>query len=51
MTFMCNSLSWEMEATALVTVVLSNGQGSAPDGSFFVEIVVYHHLSVRQFKH
>ena len=39
LSFMWNPLSWVMEAAALVAIVLSNGQGSAPDWEDFCGII------------
>ncbi|KAJ1796045.1 hypothetical protein LPJ59_003989, partial [Coemansia sp. RSA 2399] len=38
--FMWNPLSWVMEAAALVAIVLSNGQGEAPDWEDFIGIIL-----------
>ncbi|KAH9486009.1 ATPase 6, plasma membrane-type [Psilocybe cubensis] len=40
LSFMWNPLSWVMEAAALVTIVLSNGQGQPPDWPDFVGIIL-----------
>ena len=37
---MWNPLSWVMEAAALVAIVLSNGEGMAPDWEDFIGIVL-----------
>ncbi|KAJ7755808.1 plasma membrane H+-transporting ATPase [Mycena metata] len=40
LTFMWNPLSWVMEAAALVAIVLSNGDGRAPDWEDFLGITL-----------
>ncbi|KAJ1735003.1 hypothetical protein H4217_000454 [Coemansia sp. RSA 1939] len=40
LSFMWNPLSWVMEAAALVAIVLSNGQGMAPDWQDFIGIIL-----------
>ncbi|KAF8220413.1 plasma membrane H+-transporting ATPase [Tricholoma matsutake] len=40
LSFMWNPLSWVMEGAALVAIVLSNGQGLAPDWQDFVGIIL-----------
>ncbi|KAJ2551768.1 hypothetical protein EV175_003570, partial [Coemansia sp. RSA 1933] len=40
LSFMWNPLSWVMEAAALVAIVLSNGQGQAPDWQDFIGIIL-----------
>jgi H+-transporting ATPase len=40
LSFMWNPLSWVMEGAALVAIVLSNGEGRAPDWQDFVGIIL-----------
>ncbi|KAG8989761.1 plasma membrane H+-ATPase [Tulasnella sp. JGI-2019a] len=40
LSFMWNPLSWVMEIAALVAIVLSNGEGMAPDWESFVGIIL-----------